>query len=129
MGCSVESRVPFLDVHLVEYAMTLPGELKIDAGTSKAVLRESMRGVLPDAIRERRDKMAFVTPEKIWFGERPEEFRERVLAACERAGDLFRAPRVEALLEATAAGRGRGHSALWKILCTGTWMERFDVTL
>jgi asparagine synthase (glutamine-hydrolysing) len=59
MAHSVEARVPFLDHRLVEYAFSLPAEEKIRGAETKHVLREAMRGVLPDAIRLRRDKIGF----------------------------------------------------------------------
>ena len=65
MRFSIESRVPFLDVHLVEYLFSLPEEYLIsDAGCSKYVFREAMRGIVPDAILDRQDKIGFATPEK-----------------------------------------------------------------
>ena len=128
MAHSVESRVPFLDYRLVEYVMSLPGELKIRDATTKAVLRESMRGTLPDAIRERRDKMAFVTPEKVWFRDQSERFRPLLQRSCDLAPDLFDRDAVMHLADETAAGRRRGNTALWRILCAGAWMDRFDVS-
>jgi asparagine synthase (glutamine-hydrolysing) len=56
-----------LDYRLVEYAFGLPPEQKIDQGVTKVVLRRAMKGTLPEAIRSRKDKMAFGTPEGIWF--------------------------------------------------------------
>jgi asparagine synthase (glutamine-hydrolysing) len=59
MAHSIESRVPFLDHRLVEYAFSLPGEYKIQGGTTKRVLREAMVGTLPPAVGGRRDKVGF----------------------------------------------------------------------
>ena len=67
MAFSLEARLPFLDYRLVEFAFSLPVEQKIRGGVSKAILRNSMRGILPEAVRTRKDKMGFVTPEAIWF--------------------------------------------------------------
>ena len=47
MAASIESRVPFLDHKLVEFAATLPDEWKLSGWTTKRVLRESMKGLLP----------------------------------------------------------------------------------
>jgi len=68
MAHSVESRLPFLDHRLVNYLINLPDSAKLHGGWSKYVLRKTMRE-LPDAIRWRRDKMGFVTPEKKWLRE------------------------------------------------------------
>lgn len=67
MAHSIEARVPFLDYRLVEYAFSLPDDQKIKNGYTKAVLRDSMKSILPDQIRTRTDKMGFVTPERIWL--------------------------------------------------------------
>lgn len=67
MAHSIEARVPFLDYRLVEFAFALPDSQKIKDGYTKSVLRSSMRGILPETIRTRTDKMGFVTPERVWL--------------------------------------------------------------
>jgi asparagine synthase (glutamine-hydrolysing) len=66
MAFSVEARVPFLDHRLVEFVLSLPAGIKINHGYTKAVLREAMRGVLPEKIRKRVGKLGFATPERKW---------------------------------------------------------------
>jgi asparagine synthase (glutamine-hydrolysing) len=66
MAHSLEVRHPFLDHRLVEFLITLSPQLKIQNGWTKHVLREAFPE-LPDAIRWRRDKQAFLTPEKQWL--------------------------------------------------------------
>ena len=64
----VESGVPFLSVPLVEFLFTLPERYIIDEpGVPKSILRNAMRGIVPDRILDRRDKLGFVTPEKRWL--------------------------------------------------------------
>lgn len=67
MAFSIESRVPFLDYRLVEFIFSLPNNQIIRDGTTKFILRNSMKKILPEKIRTRMDKMGFVTPEDIWF--------------------------------------------------------------
>jgi asparagine synthase (glutamine-hydrolysing) len=68
MAFSVESRVPFLTPDLVSFLQNLPEEYIIAPdGTSKAVFRKALRGIVPDAILERKDKLGFVTPENSWL--------------------------------------------------------------
>ena len=67
MAFSIEARVPFLDYRLVEFLFSLPISQKIHYGTTKVVLRNSMEGILPEKIRNRRDKIGFATPEENWF--------------------------------------------------------------
>jgi asparagine synthase (glutamine-hydrolysing) len=70
MAWSIESRVPFLTPALAEHFLSLPEEYLISAdGVTKHVFREAMRGIVPDAILDRRDKIGFATPEKRWLRE------------------------------------------------------------
>jgi asparagine synthase (glutamine-hydrolysing) len=66
MAASLESRVPFLDHKLVEFATRLPDAMKLRGWTTKYVLRQAMRGVLPPQILTRK-KMGFPTPVGSWF--------------------------------------------------------------
>jgi asparagine synthase (glutamine-hydrolysing) len=59
MAHSIEARVPFLDHRLVEFLFALPERYKINGARTKYVLREAMRGVLPESIRQRKDKLGF----------------------------------------------------------------------
>ncbi len=68
MAHSVESRVPFLTPDLVSFILALPEEFIIDQeGTSKAIFRRAMRGLVPDAILDRKDKIGFATSEQLWL--------------------------------------------------------------
>jgi len=68
MRHSVESRLPFVDDHrLVEYVFGVPSAYKLHLGQSKFLLRESMKGKMPEAVRQRWDKKGFATPEAMWF--------------------------------------------------------------
>jgi asparagine synthase (glutamine-hydrolysing) len=68
MHFSIESRVPFLTPELVNFMLSLPEEYVIAPnGTSKAVFRQAMRGIVPDEILNRRDKIGFATPEQAWL--------------------------------------------------------------
>lgn len=62
MAFSIESRVPFLDHRLVQYCFSLPNDHKVHRGETKRVLRAGMRGIVPDAVLDRKDKTGFTTP-------------------------------------------------------------------
>ena len=66
MSTSIEPRVPFLDHELVEFTMNLPQETKLGAGGAKALLKQSLRGVLPDDVIYR-PKMGFGAPMVEWL--------------------------------------------------------------
>lgn len=67
MAHSVESRVPFLDHPLVEFAATMPSNIKFKDGQLKMVLVNAMRSVLPEVISNRKDKMGFPVPLNEWM--------------------------------------------------------------
>lgn len=67
MWFSIESRVPFLDFRLVEATLSQNPDLVINKGVTKAILREAIKGMVPEKIRTRNDKVGFQTPEDIWF--------------------------------------------------------------
>jgi asparagine synthase (glutamine-hydrolysing) len=68
MAFSVESRVPFLTLPLVELLLSLPEHYLIsNSGETKSVFRAAMRGIVPDTILDRRDKIGFATPELQWL--------------------------------------------------------------
>src|SRR5205823_11603195 len=69
MSASIESRVPFLDHHLVEFAARLPDRMKLSGFTTKRILREAIRGLLPDEILTRK-KMGFPVPFGQWTRDR-----------------------------------------------------------
>ena len=67
MAHGLESRVPFLDHPLVEFAATLPADVKFEGGQTKHLLKKAFGDVLPTAVLDRRDKMGFPVPLKEWF--------------------------------------------------------------
>jgi asparagine synthase (glutamine-hydrolysing) len=68
MCFSVESRVPFLTILTADLLLSLPEDYLIsNKGETKSVFRAAMRGIVPDQILDRKDKVAFETPEKIWL--------------------------------------------------------------
>ena len=68
MHFSIESRVPFLTVPFAEFLFSLPEEYLISpSGETKSVFRAAMRGIVPDEILDRKDKIGFATPEKSWL--------------------------------------------------------------
>ena len=62
-------RLPFLDRRIAELAFSLPVSFLYAGGVTKRVLRDAARGLVPDAVLERRDKVAFEPPQKRWLAE------------------------------------------------------------
>lgn len=67
MGHGVEARMPLLDWRVVCYGFSVPDESKAARGYAKRLLREAMRGVLPEAVRLRRDKLGYNAPVAYWL--------------------------------------------------------------
>jgi asparagine synthase (glutamine-hydrolysing) len=73
MAFSIESRVPFLTIPIVDFLLSLPENYLIsDEGVTKHIFREAMRGIVPDSILDRKDKIGFATPETIWLSSKCE---------------------------------------------------------
>lgn len=68
MRWSIESRVPFLTTEMAEFILSLPESYLLSTkGETKSIFRYAMRGIVPDEILDRRDKLGFQTPEKDWL--------------------------------------------------------------
>jgi len=129
MAHSVEARVPFLDHRLVEFVLGLPDAFKLHRGETKRVFREAMKGVLPEPIRSRTDKLGFATPEEIWMLRRePEMFRQRLERAVEQARGVLR-PSALSLFDSMRAGHAGFSFIPWRMISFGTWVERFEVAV
>lgn len=76
MAHSVEIRVPFLDYRLVELLFSVPGQYKMRGPFNKYIIREAMRGKIPDSVRNRQDKMGFPSPSGIWMSELEGKIRD-----------------------------------------------------
>lgn len=69
MAFSIESRVPFLDYKLASFIISQPTEHIISKGYTKYILREATKGILPEKIRLRINKLGFATPQSEWMSE------------------------------------------------------------
>jgi asparagine synthase (glutamine-hydrolysing) len=126
MAHSVESRVPFLTTGLVEFILSLPEEYIIgDDGASKSIFREAMRGLTPDAVLDRRDKLGFDTPERSWLMEPEARKWAAGLLESDAAGSLefLNMDRVRREWGEAAAGTARSPSWLWRVLNLILWVQ------
>jgi len=128
MAFSIESRVPFLTPPLVNFLFALPEEYVIAGdGTTKAVFRQAMRGIVPDAILDRRDKMGFPTPERNWLLS-ARSWVNRVLesesAAQVPAIDIGRA---QAEWAQIVQGSMQYDSRVWRWVNMILWVQKFAV--
>jgi asparagine synthase (glutamine-hydrolysing) len=126
MAHSVEARVPFLDYRLVELSLGLPDQLKIDAGMTKIVLRQAMRGLLPEVVRMRADKLGFQNPEDEWLRNAPERFRAALREAVDSSAGIIR-PDAMRILDGMIGGTVPFSPLPWRLISFGAWMRRFGV--
>jgi asparagine synthase (glutamine-hydrolysing) len=125
MATSIESRVPFLDHRLVEFVATLPDEMKLSGWTTKRVLREAMKGVLPESILNR-PKMGFPVPFSAWTrGRWNGVARDVLLDRRTRERGLVDPPAVDRLLRDHAAGRTDGWDRIWSLMNLELWYRTF----
>jgi asparagine synthase (glutamine-hydrolysing) len=126
MEFSIESRLPFLDHRLVEFTFGLEPKHKMHRGLSKGVLREAMAGVIPEAIRTRRDKVGFTTPTARWIAEcMDSQVRPLLLSSrCIHRG-IFDRKKMGALLTRQKDGRVHAELAIFRCLFTELWFRLF----
>jgi asparagine synthase (glutamine-hydrolysing) len=121
MAASIESRVPFLDHRLVELAMRMPPSLKLSGWTTKRVLREAARDLLPPSVLQR-PKMGFPVPFGLWTrGEWHSTVRDVLLDRRTHERGLFDRRAVARLLEDHQSGRQNGSDVLWSLLNVELW--------
>jgi len=125
MAASIESRVPFLDHKLVEFSARLPQRMKLRGATTKYVLRESMKGVLPKEILSR-PKMGFPVPVGAWFrGAFREVIDDYVLSERAASRGVFDPAFVRSLVRRHQEF-GEDHSKrLWALVNFEIWQRRF----
>ena len=125
MATSIESRVPFLDHKLVEFAATLPDAWKLSGFTTKRILRESMKGLLPESILNR-PKMGFPVPFAGWTrGAWNGVARDVLLDRRSRERGLIDPVAVESLVRDHAAGRTEGGDRIWSLMNLELWHRTF----
>lgn len=128
MAFSLEARVPFLDYRVVECALAMDDAEKVGAGVSKRVLRESMRGLVPDAVLDRRDKMGFVTAEPAWVRDPAyvQIFRRELEESVARLPGYV-APGIVDRFDAVVRGEKKFDFRYWRTISAGKWAKTFDV--
>jgi asparagine synthase (glutamine-hydrolysing) len=121
MAHSVESRVPFLDQELVEYVLSLPAEAIIRDGWSRAILRDAMRGPLPEKIRRRRWKVGFTTPEFRWIRAERAYFEELMRSESFRLRPYWDGEAVARAFADALDGRAEESLFFWRAINVEIW--------
>jgi asparagine synthase (glutamine-hydrolysing) len=130
MAFSLEARVPLLDHHVVEYGLSLPDHLKVRGGWSKYAVREAMRGIMPNRVRERITKLGFAAPDRPWLAN---DLRRRIEAMVSDGLRCAKYVDPDAILswygspQAQRAGT-EAYLGLFRVLSLEQWMRVFGVT-
>jgi len=125
MATSVEARVPFLDHHLVEYAMALPVELKISGRSGKHILKRALEAVLPTDLLYR-PKRGFGAPIREWFrGDEGRELANLIMTSSLRQRELFDYTFIANLADEHARGARDWSFQLWALLNLSLWYDRW----
>ena len=122
MAHSLESRVPLIDRPLVEFAATMPSNIKFKDGTLKMIFAQAIKEALPDAILNRKDKMGFPVPLTEWLKGELRDFVFDVFSAqSARKRRYFNHDEImKGLLAEAAFGR-----KAWGLLSLELWHQEF----
>jgi asparagine synthase (glutamine-hydrolysing) len=127
MAHSVESRLPFMDYRLVEFAFAIRDSLKIRDGWTKFILRSAMSGQLPPEIGWNRRKQRFAVPFGDWIRQswRP-MVSDLFLSGDAHVGQFLKLESFRTKLQAYLEGRrsGLSGSLLWRVLSTELWLRQ-----
>jgi len=122
MSHSIESRVPFLTPQIAEFVFALPDREVLDGGVTKPVLRRAMRGLVPDRILDRRDKVGFATPERSWLtGPLAPYVKGVITSDTARAIPALNSAELVATLGRLASGRERWNFKVWRWINLIEW--------
>ncbi len=125
MRFSIEARTPFADdVGLIEYVFGIPSVYKIRDGWSKYLLRQSVRGLVPEEIRLRKDKIGFATPERLWLAGLKNELKEYMT---DDLDDYFNVGKMKNEWDNLIDGSGAGSVALWRFVNFAVWKKVYAV--
>ena len=126
MAHSVEARVPFLDYRLVELLYSIHTHDLYELGVTKTILRRAVGDLLPQVVRDRVDKLGFVTPGGRFFRGAFGEYAATVFASptFERR-ELVNADEARRRLAALRAGATAGDAPVWRALNLELWARAF----
>ncbi len=125
MANSIESRVPFLDHRLVELAMSIPMDLKLKNGVSKHILKEAVRGIIPDEIIDRK-KQGFAAPITEWLKTALRDELPKILWKSKIwEADIFDRAAVEKLVSDHQCGKVDASFRIWNLISLSLWFDHW----
>ena len=123
MAHSIESRPPLLDLDLVEHVLTLPVDALIHHGRTRAILRDAMEGLLPEAVRSRTKKIGFTTPETRWLIREQVAIRRVFTSPSFRSRRYWHARAIAGSYDEVCSGRRASSLFYWRVLNLEMWLR------
>jgi asparagine synthase (glutamine-hydrolysing) len=125
MAVSLETRAPFLDPRIGQFAASIPVEYKLKGKNGKVILKEAMKDLLPPGILHR-PKKGFGIPVAEWLKGRLNPLLHDMLAPERlRSQGLFNADYVQKLIKEHESGAVSHHKELWTLLVFELWFDHF----
>jgi asparagine synthase (glutamine-hydrolysing) len=125
MATSVEARVPFLDHHLIEYAMSLPRPLKVKGKTGKHILKRALESILPHDVLYQR-KRGFGAPAHEWFrGPEGEDLIQQIMNSSLRQREFFNYSFIARMADEHRREVRDWSANLWALLNLTVWYDRW----
>jgi asparagine synthase (glutamine-hydrolysing) len=125
MAVSLETRAPFLDPRVGQFAASIPVDYKLKGKTGKVILKEAMKDLLPHNILHR-PKKGFGIPIAEWLKGRLNGLMHEVLSPERlRSQGLFNGEYVQRLIREHESGAASHHKELWTLLVFQLWFDRF----
>jgi asparagine synthase (glutamine-hydrolysing) len=123
MSTSVEGRAPYLDQKLVEFAIGIPGKLKVKNGQTKYILKKAVEGIIPNNIIYRK-KQGFSMPVKEWFaGELSRYMTDSILNSRLRERQFFDYAFIEDMLKKQQDRKSDSSAHLWTLFNLSRWYD------
>ena len=128
MAHGIEVRVPLVDARLASYVMGLPAKYKVRGFSKKRVLRQALRGIVPDSVLDH-PKVGFGVPVSHWLRTTLAEYMRSVLLDASRpSASLFDGGVLRACVEDHIAGRRDRGRLLYRLLNLALWYDRYGVS-
>jgi asparagine synthase (glutamine-hydrolysing) len=125
MAASIEARVPFLDHELAAFVSSLPDDFRVRGLTSKWILREAARQLLPDRILSR-PKVGFRVPVNEWFrGEMRDYLLDHLQGAASVTRRYYDAAALDRILAEHLKRRQNHEKLLWSLLNLEIWHRQY----
>lgn len=125
MAASIEARMPFMDHELAAFIATLPDACRVRGRTTKWLLREGMKRILPADILER-PKVGFRVPVNEWFRTSMREYLyDHLTGRDSRTRDYYQRPALMRLLDEHVQGRQNHEKLLWAMLSLEIWHREY----